>query len=72
MGLLDVTEVPGFLLVMLSGAIRHQEGFAYLAAWLLLESDNLFLVENVLMVLIDTGIFYSSIPNEYLFYFYAF
>lgn len=72
MGLLDVTGVPGFLLVMLSSASRQQEGFAYLAAWLLLESDNLFLVENVLMVLIDAGIFYSSIPNEYLFYFYAF
>lgn len=47
-GLLGVTGMPGFLLVMLSRAIGQQEGFAYLAAWLLLESDNLFHVENVL------------------------
>lgn len=71
-GLLDVTGVPGVLLVMLSSAIKQQGGFTYLAACLLLETDNLFLVENILTILIDQGIFYSSTPNKSLFYFYVF
>lgn len=71
-GLLDVTGLPGFLLVMLSSAIKQQEEFTYLAACLLLETDNLFRVENVLVVLIDQRVFYSSIPNESLFCFYIF
>ena len=66
-GLLGVTGVLGFLLVMLSSAIKQQEGFADLATCLLLEADNL--AENGLTVLRDQGMFYSSLPNESLSYF---
>lgn len=67
-GLLDVAGVRGLLPVMLSSAVTQKEGFAYLAACLMLETDNLLLLENMLPVLTDQGIFCSPIRNESFFY----
>lgn len=69
-GLLDVAEVRGFLPVVLSSAATQQEGFTCLAALLMLETHNLLVLENMLPVVVDQGIFCAPIRNESLFYLY--